>query len=64
MLRSIKRYVSIAQNYHLTFLDNETRRGIKNLGIRRCWNEKEILKVKRRSKDTEENKNSGHRKGK
>ena len=40
MLRSIKRYVSIAQNYHLTFLDNQTRSGIINLGIRRCCNEK------------------------
>ena len=40
MLRSIKRYVTIAQNYHLTFLDNMTRSGIITLGIRRCWNEK------------------------
>ena len=39
MLRSIKRYVTTAQNYHLTFLDNQTRSGIINLGIRRCWNE-------------------------
>ena len=40
MLRSIKRYVTIAQNYHLAFLDNMTRSGIITLGIRRCWNEK------------------------
>ena len=40
MLRSINRYVTIAQNYHLTFLDYQTRGGIINLGIRRCWNEK------------------------
>ena len=40
MLRSIKRYATIAQNYHLTFLDNMTRSGIITLGIRRCWNEK------------------------
>ena len=40
MLRSIKRYVTIVQNYHLTFLDNQTRSGIINLEIRRCWNEK------------------------
>ena len=62
MLRSIKRYVTIAQNYHLTFLDNMTRSGIITLGIRRCWNEKkyQIPKVKRRSKDTQENKNSSH----
>ena len=42
MLRSIKRYVTIAQNYHLTFLDNLTRSGIINLGIRRSWNERNI----------------------
>ena len=40
MLRSIKRYVTIAQNYHLTFIDNMTRCGIITLGIRRYWNEK------------------------
>ena len=40
MLRSIKRCVTIAQNYHLTLLDNQTRSGIINLGIRRCWNRK------------------------
>ena len=39
-LRSIKRYVTTAQNYHLTFLNNMTRSGIIPLGIRRCWDEK------------------------
>ena len=40
ILRSIKRFVTTAQNYHLTFLDNTTRSGIITLGIRRCWSEK------------------------
>ena len=39
-LRSIKRYVITAQNYHLTSLDNMTRSGIITLGIRKLWDGK------------------------
>ena len=38
-LRSIKRYITTSQNYHLTFLDNITLSGIITLGIRRHWDE-------------------------
>ena len=39
-LRSIKRYIITAQNYHLTSLDNITRSEIITLGIRTCWDGK------------------------
>ena len=39
-LRSIKRYIITAQNYHLTSLGNMTRSGIITLGIRKHWDGK------------------------
>ena len=45
-LRGIKRYITTAQKYHLTYLDNMTRSGIITLGIRKYWDEKKYQRSK------------------